>query len=101
MSKRGCKHSTDAFCFVCGEFIKTRAKKHSVLASAVLCKAYKSYFGMPVGDQNRSWAPHFACDYCKKTLEGKSKVYIPVMHVIQSIYAVSNYYSLLYFTQGI
>ena len=67
MSKRGsCKHFPDAFCFICGEFIKTRAKKHSVLASAKMCEAYNSYFSMPVGDQDRTWAPHFACDYCKK-----------------------------------
>ena len=73
MSKRGsCKHSPDAFCFICGKFIKTRARKHFVLASAKMCEAYNSYFSMPVGDQDRTWAPHFACDYCKKTLEGKS-----------------------------
>ena len=73
MSKRSsCKYSSDAFCFICGELIKTRARKHSVLASAKMCEAYKSYFNMPVGDQDRTWAPHFACDYCKKTLEGKS-----------------------------
>ena len=27
---------------------------------------------MPVADQDKSWAPHCSCDYCKKTLEGKS-----------------------------
>ena len=27
---------------------------------------------MTVDDQDKSWAPHFPCDYCKKTLEGKS-----------------------------
>ena len=73
MSKSGgCKHSPHAFCFICGEFIKTRARKHSVLASAKMCEAYNSYFRMPVGDQDRTWAPHFACDYRKNTQEGKS-----------------------------
>ena len=73
MSKRGsCKHSPDAFCFIRGEFIKTRARKHFVLASAKMCEAYKSYFSMPVRDQDRTWTPHFAFDNCKKTLEGKS-----------------------------
>ena len=28
------------------------------------------YFGMPVGDQDKPWAPHYCCEYCKKTLEG-------------------------------
>ena len=69
MSKRGsCKHSPDAICFICGEFIKTRARKHSVLASAKMCEAYNAYFSM----HDRTWAPNFACGYCKKTLEGKS-----------------------------
>ncbi|MGH0163514.1 UNVERIFIED_CONTAM: hypothetical protein FKN15_045388 [Acipenser sinensis] len=51
MASRGCKHPADAFCYVCGQFIKTRAKKYSVEASAKMCEAYKAYFGMPVGDQ--------------------------------------------------
>ncbi|KAL6459437.1 hypothetical protein MHYP_G00329090 [Metynnis hypsauchen] len=25
---------------------------------------------MPVGDQDKPWAPHFTCEHCKKTLEG-------------------------------
>ncbi|XP_058889662.1 uncharacterized protein LOC131739473 [Acipenser ruthenus] len=70
MASRGCKHPADAFCYVCGQFIKTRAKKYSVEASAKMCEAYKAYFGMPVGDQDKPWAPHFTCEHCKKTLEG-------------------------------
>ncbi|KAL6469174.1 hypothetical protein MHYP_G00226980 [Metynnis hypsauchen] len=35
-----------------------------------MCEAYKAYFGMPVGDQDKPWAPHFTCEHCKKTLEG-------------------------------
>ena len=36
-----------------------------------MCEVYKAYFGMPVGDQDKSWSPHFTFEYCKKTLEGK------------------------------
>ena len=72
MSKRGfCKHSPDAFCFTCGEFIKTRARKHSVQAYAKMCEPYNSYCSMSVGDQDRTYAPRFAYDYYKKTGEGK------------------------------
>ena len=89
MSKRGsCQHSPDAFCFICGEFIKTRARKHSVLASAKMCEAYNSYFSMPVGDQDRTWAPHFACDYCKKTLEGKSCEYSAIEFELLCVYCL-------------
>lgn len=71
MASRGCLHPADAFCYVCGQFIKTRARKFSVKACRKMCEAYKAYFGMPVGDLDKSWAPHFTCEYCKKTLEGK------------------------------
>ena len=70
MASRGCKYLADEFCYVCGEFIRKRAKKHSLTTSAKMNAAYKAYFGMPVGDQDRSWAPHFSCDCCKRTLEG-------------------------------
>ncbi|XP_051524523.1 uncharacterized protein LOC127423891 [Myxocyprinus asiaticus] len=66
MASRGCKHPVDTFCYVCGQFIKTRAKKYSVEASAKMCEAYKAYFAMPVGDQDKPWAPHFTCEPCKK-----------------------------------
>ena len=29
---------------------------------------------MPVGDQDKSWAPHFICEQCKKTLEGNMEL---------------------------
>ncbi|XP_076344912.1 uncharacterized protein LOC143244332 [Tachypleus tridentatus] len=68
MTSRSCKHSPDAFCYVCGQFIKTRAKKYSVTVS--ICEVYKAYFGMPARDQDKHWAPHFTCKHFKKTLEG-------------------------------
>ncbi|XP_076337624.1 uncharacterized protein LOC143239890 [Tachypleus tridentatus] len=70
MASRSCKHSPDTFCYVCGQFIKTRAKMYSVTAYAKMCEAYKAYFGMPVGHQDKLWVPHFTCEHCKKTLEG-------------------------------
>ncbi len=44
MASRGCNHFPDAFCYICGQFIKTRAKKFSVTASAKMVK--NSYFGI-------------------------------------------------------
>jgi hypothetical protein len=70
MTSKGCKYPADAFCYVCGEFCKARTKKYSLETSAKMCTAYKAYFGMAVGDQDKSWAPHFSCEHCKKTLEG-------------------------------
>ncbi len=54
--------------------MKTRVKKFSVTASGKMCEAYKAYFAVPVGDQDKTWASHFACEHCKRTLEGKIPV---------------------------
>ena len=32
-------------------------------------EAYHAYFGMPVGDQDKRWAPRVICKYCRRTLE--------------------------------
>ena len=48
-------HPADAFCHVCGQFIKTRPRKYSVKVCRKMCEAYKAYFGMPVRDQDKSW----------------------------------------------
>src|SRR6218665_1799872 len=69
MASRGSLHPADAFCYVRGQFIKTKARKYSMKACRKMCEAYKTYYGMPVGDQDKSWAPHFTCEYCTKTLE--------------------------------
>ena len=45
MSLIGCKHSANAFCFACEQFIETRARKQSAQASITMCEAYKAYFG--------------------------------------------------------
>ena len=73
ISSKGCKHSANAFCFVHGEFIKTRARKHSVQASIRMCESYKAYFGVLFGDQDKSWAPYFVCDYFIKILKSKKR----------------------------
>ncbi|XP_076365938.1 uncharacterized protein LOC143254912 [Tachypleus tridentatus] len=69
IASRSCKHSSVSFCYACGHFIKTRVKKCSVTASTKMYEAYKTYFDMPIGDQDKPWA-HFTCENCKKTLEG-------------------------------
>lgn len=38
--------------------------------SVRMCEAYKAYFKVQVGDQDKSWAPHYSCENCKRTLEG-------------------------------
>ena len=71
MTSRGCKRSPDEFCYICGEFIKLRSKKFAIKKYSTTCYAYKAYFGMPIGDQDKNWAPHVTCLHCTRTLEGK------------------------------
>jgi len=70
MATRGCKRSADSFCYICGYFIRVRAKKHAIKEPSKIHEAYKAYFGMSIGDQDKTWAPHVTCEHCTKTLEG-------------------------------
>ena len=70
MTVRGGKYSADSFCYVCGEFFAKRAKKHCLNNCIRVGDACLAYFGMPVGDQDKRWAPHVMRDYCRRTLKG-------------------------------
>jgi len=55
---RRCVNSSDAFCCICGEMtFKSRRRSFTSLFK----KCYEHYFGCKVGDQDKSWAPHFCC----------------------------------------
>ena len=68
--KRPCKISSDCFCYVCGYYINPRQMKHKIIPETKIFEAYEAYFGMKMGDQDKSWAPHFCCGSCRSTLEG-------------------------------
>ena len=44
--------------------------KHKIIPETKFFKAYDSYFGMKMGDQDKSWATQFCCGNCRSTLEG-------------------------------
>jgi len=71
MSSRKCKYDADAFCYICGQFVKVRDVKFVLKTCNVLCKAYEAYFNFPVWNQDKPWAPHVACGVCKRSLEGE------------------------------
>lgn len=69
-SARGlCKHGPDNFCYVCGSYLSVKSVKYVIVEGNVFCSAYNAYFGMPVGDQDKRWAPHVVCGNCRSTLE--------------------------------
>jgi hypothetical protein len=71
MSKgRGCKLTADYFCYVCGFYTSPKQVKHNTVPGTEFCTAYKAYLGVPVGDQDKFWAPHVFCGSCRSTLEG-------------------------------
>ena len=62
------------FCYVCGNF--TTVKQRKAITNK-LKHAYRQYFGVQLGDQDKSWAPHISCSSCYITLtqwlNGKNK----------------------------
>ena len=58
---RNCKNSPDAFCYICGQFTLSGQRKK---ITPEISKIYKLYFGCPLGDQDKTWAPHVACYSC-------------------------------------
>ena len=54
---------------MCGEFFAKKATKHCSSKRIRATEGYHAYFGMPVGDQDKRWAPHVICEYCRRTLK--------------------------------
>lgn len=68
-SSRRCKHEPNSFCYVCDIFLSAKTVKHIITDTNNFRSAYNAYFGVPVGDQDKSWAPHVVCGGCRSTLE--------------------------------
>ena len=58
MTSRGCVNSSKSFCYICGEFV---VKKQQRKVTDFVEKVYFAYFGVKIGDQDKSWAPHGFC----------------------------------------
>ena len=58
---RQCINHPNCFCYICGEFTpKSQLRNMTPLVK----KGYEKYFGCMLGDQDKSWAPHFTCSTC-------------------------------------
>lgn len=69
-NRRKCKLSPDIFCYICGCF--TTLKQRTNISKFVE-KAYHAYFGIKLGDQDKSWAPHSVCRSCTENLRNWTK----------------------------
>lgn len=64
---RKCVNNANNFCYVCGE-ITFKSQKRTF--TQLVRRAYELYFGVKVGDQEKSWAPHICCKTCLTLLTG-------------------------------
>ena len=53
------------FCFICGEYCQESQRRN---ITNFVKQAYLAYFGMKLGDQDKSWAPHIVCKTCVENL---------------------------------
>lgn len=64
-SQRKCLNHPDVFCYICGEYTMERFRKP---VSDCVKQAYFGYFGIPIRDQDKKWAPHLVCKTCTEHL---------------------------------
>lgn len=69
-SRRGCKNKPDSFCYICGSYTLLRQRRNITL---FVKRAYKAYFHIPLGDQDKKWAPHVVCHNCEEMLRDWTK----------------------------
>ena len=59
--QRQCRNNPGVFCYICGEYMMA---KYRFNVRDFTKRAYKAYFGMNLGDQDKSWAPHKVGKHC-------------------------------------
>ena len=65
-----CRNKPDAFCYICGCYTLNRQRRN---ISSFVKRAYKSYFEVHLGDQDKQWAPHVVCHNCEEMLRDWTK----------------------------
>ena len=72
--ERNYRNIPDKFCYICGKFILSGQERN--ITEAVK-ESYKAYFGILLGDQDKTFAPHKCCKTCVEGLrqwrQGKKK----------------------------
>ena len=72
--RRKWKNKPDSFCYVCGCYTLLRQRRN---ITSFVKRAYKAYFQISLGDQDKKCSSHIVCHNCEKTLRdwtnGKQK----------------------------
>ena len=67
-------NDVDEFCYICGEYTIVPNRNP---VTTFIKRAYHTYFGMKLGDQDKAWAPHMICktctEYLRRWTNGKKK----------------------------
>lgn len=64
-SRKSCINHPDVFCYICGEYTSQENRK---TITDFVKRAYIGYFGVKLGDQDKTWAPHVVCKTCTEHL---------------------------------
>ena len=67
--QRKCCNDPDIFCYICGCFTLSPQRRN---INSFIKKIYLAYFGVPLGDQEESRAPHQVCTTCVEALKSWS-----------------------------
>ena len=62
---RKCKNYPDRFCYIYSNVVLTHCQPK---ITDFVKKAYRDYFGVKLGDQNKPFAPHVCCKTLVKNL---------------------------------
>src|ERR1044072_8547900 len=65
MAFRGFLNNPDVFCYICGSYV---VQRHRQNITHFVKQAYEAYFGVKLGEQDKSWAPHKVCRSCVESL---------------------------------
>ena len=65
MVSRSCQNNPNKFCYICGTYM---FHGDQVKISTTIKERYAKYFLMSLGDQDKSFAPHFICKLCNSNL---------------------------------
>ena len=65
--RRQCRNNPSVFFYICGEYMMAKYR-YQFNVRDFTKRAYEAYFGMKLGDQDKSWAPHKVCKHCTEAL---------------------------------
>ena len=63
------------FCYICGSYVIGKQRQD---INSFVRNVYYAYFGIRLGDEDKSWAPHKVCRTCVEGLRPVSYTHLDV-----------------------